>query len=177
MIKFMCCMLVSLSCILTSCVGLHRDSFDKWERKSFPKLGFSVELPKDCMIQANTVRDFNFNKSLCVRIHNYTSAILAESTTVISIEMVVANKTDIKKYMQKKLSFFDKGIGTVHSSLSEYDTNTTVPVFRRDYSTKDGGAILCGAYFHKTAVKNQDNKEKDIQAIKRILNSVKITRH
>ena len=161
---------------MTGCVGLHRDSLEQWERKSFPKLGFSVYLPKECEVYANNVRNYNFNKSLSIWIHYYSSGLLIENTHVISIKMIVASKDDIKKYMNKELSFFygATGIGTIHYSLTEYDIDSKVPLFRRDYPTKDGGAILCGAFFHKSAVKNSDDSEFDIKAIKHILNSVRI---
>lgn len=169
-----------LSLTAGCCTGLYRNSLDEWERKDYPTLGFSIEMPTNCIeVCRDKLRNDFLNKYLLISLHSYYPMALTEPVRLINMKFVVLSKKDLVKYIDKKEGYFKEGIGVLHNNIIEYNThwyNGTTPMvlYRKDYLTNDGGAILCGADYLKDFKQSKEEVEEDINAIKRMLDSVKV---
>jgi len=162
--------------------GLHRSSLDKWERKDFPTLGISIELPVDRkrfrVMDSEIFQKDSKSKELTFSLHPLYPKQIAEPFYLINVCVVIFKKKYYEELYKKDqwgftYRYFENT--KFHDELMEFNptkkSDMTASIgFRKDYKGRDGSLIvLCAA----TYVPDGKNRDTDINAIKRILNSIK----
>jgi len=172
------------SLLLTGCMfsqGLERTKTDKWERRTYPKLGISVEMPK-----AVTVIRFRYGDPADVYDHASIMFYMhpswygyVEPHYVLTFLIYVLNKEQAEKYISKGGGYIASPFAspTFHSELKENFQIKNAPdehYYRRDFRNEaTGDVVLATAKYWVIVDPNAKlNKEEDVATIRRILNSV-----
>lgn len=163
--------------------GLERTNLDEWGRKDYPRLGISIEMPKDIhalnMIYGNNNDPAygysNFMFSMHPQYYGYV-----EPHYVVSFYVYVLSSQHYERFRNQK-----GPLGTIGSPL--YDTSFFSELkgfhpdgmpkdqycYRRDFQDeKTGDVVLATAVYWETIDPDPQHKEQDIAAIRRILNSI-----
>lgn len=161
--------------------GLYRNSLEKWETVKFPTLGIEMEAPVDRELQELNDNESYKTKAECVSLHFeihpvYTGTI-SDTPHLIVVYLTVINKDNYESFVKNKHyqsqndMFQDK---TFNSEITEYPFPSTSSInFRKDVKSKNGDVALCSITYRDKQPDNQQYRDEDIAAIKRILNSIK----
>jgi len=160
---------------------LNRSSLDNWEVKNFTPLKMSVELPQDILKKKKyEVYEFSDNNVLYAFIHTYDVGI-QDGIDIMPLAVISLTKEQYSAYLNKKCydlpKCFDKT--TFFPEITEYDTKhpdgrTPLRCFRKDYKNeKTGDVILSAVSYMDNLECNVQFRDKDIEAIKRMLISIK----
>lgn len=173
--------------IFNGCVaGLKRTSIVKLERQNFPKLGISFDLPPKTerfrfADRSNQKKEWQC-KICTFSLHPVYPGGMTEPLYLMNIRLCVLDKDAYELYLKIKHS--QNGIRSFentkfHSKITEFEVThpngrTPLACFRKDYKNeKTGEVVLAAITYLDNYEGNMQYKEKDIKAIKRILNSIK----
>jgi hypothetical protein len=173
--------LLFVSCT-TSCnksSGLERTKTDKWERRNYPKLGISVEMPKavDVLRIVDTDPSNMYGKVVFLFFIHPEYYGYVEPHYVISLDIEIFNKGQYERYISRGGNYLPAPFNdaTFHNELKEDFHPDRTPsnehYYRRDFrNTETGDAVLATAIYWK--IIDPNHEEEDVATIRRILNSV-----
>ncbi len=162
--------------------GLHRNSLEKWENVRFPTMGIEMEVPVDRELQEISDNEAYRKNAECVsmffEMHPVYTGTLSDTPHLINCTVSVLNKNNYSQYLSNKHLLSNVGIfddKTFNSEITEYSFPSTRSInFRKDVKSKSGNVALCSITYRDKNSENQQYKEQDIEAIKRMLNSIKL---
>lgn len=166
--------------------GLQRTDISKLERKDFPTIGISMELP------ANPKRLIfcdspEFKKEWKYKVFSFSMhpvypGGLTEPLYLINVQLVYLDKSEYDSYQRE--SHYAKGYQwfkdiKFHKDITEFnvmhpDGRTPVCCYRRDFKNeKTGDVILAAITYLDNYEGNMQYRDQDVEAIKQMLNSIK----
>lgn len=172
-------LLCSISC--NKYPKLERTKTDQWERRSYPKLGISIEMPKDVRVLRVICRnpndlDFGFNNLLFFMHPEYYGYV--EPHYVLDFDIFILNKKQYESYTLRKngiLSFLILKDTTFLYELKENfrrdDTSLGKYYYRRDYRNDETGDVVLATATYWESI-DPNHKQEDVSTIRRVLNSI-----
>jgi len=187
---------IAITCMHLGCIfknGLDRTSLRKWEIRNFPTIGFKADLPKQSKLlfggylenlyDNKRFFDYENYKSLDIRFHPISARILADSIFLLDVFIIrVSDESfgDFRKgehkanyYWKTDETKFEPEIIQRKEDLPFFNVTLEHVCFRRDIRAPNGDVIIGIAQLvTQYAEQTPETIEEDIQAIKRILNSI-----
>ena len=178
--------LLLLVLVLSSCAGLQRTSLDTWEKREFKELGISIEIPSKAMFVEIGIAPVKHKgsgyRSLTFYLHPvYSKHMLSEPIYLIScwLYRMSADNYDLFTQQKHDLSFdweFKDHYKEFYPSVTNYVAkyyNADGFCYRKDIKCSNGDVLLM-TVMYGPLIDNKDNEPTDIEAIKRIINSVTV---
>lgn len=165
-------------------LGLHRSSLQQWERRDFPSLGISMECPVDKKrfdIGDSAVFQRNAKcKDLVFSLHPIYPSRISEPEYLIEFRLAILNDKNYElfkngKHRENATYFKDKKFFNEIGDYIVMHPNGVLPLLclRKDYKNeKTGEIVLAAATYIDQFEENLPHREADLNAIKRILNSI-----
>jgi hypothetical protein len=172
--------------VLSSCAGLQRTPLDTWEKKEFKDLGISIDLPSKVLLLESLSKPFTEKgkgyMSLNFYLHPvYSSHAMAEPIYLVTFCLRRLTGENYTLFQKEKhsLSFyweFKDHYTEFYPSVTNYVAkyyNADGYCYRKDIKCSNGDVVLV-TVMYSPLIDNKANEPTDIDAIKRIINSVTI---
>lgn len=179
--------LLAVFSIIGCSQDLKRTSFEKWETKSFKTLGISLDIPRDKFrmdVGDTGIYQKNTNsKSLCLGLHPFFKLGMDERLYLLWVNIYILTESNYQRYKNNdhNVTVIDRSEfknTDFFSEITEFEvkhaSGAALRCFRKDFKNeKTGEVILAAITYMDNFQGNTEYRDKDIEAIKRILNSIK----
>ncbi len=179
---------ILLMSLTVSCKeGLDRTDLKKLQIKTFVNLNINVEIPKKNIVftiydSDECVKNAN-SRSIYISLHPIypPKGIIGEPQYLLEVNIQLFSKEQYAIYKTGKhiMSGDEENARIFHDKVTKYtrkhpNGRINLDLYRRDHRNKDDEfVIVAEATYMRNFRDNEKYEEKDIKAIKRILNSIK----
>jgi len=178
----------ALDILITSagCAGLQRTSLESWKETNFSTMGISVEMPTKALLVETGLspekKKGSGYRSLNFYLHPiYSEKVISEPIYIVNcwIYRLSAENYGLFKKKEHDLSFdwqFKDHYQDFHTEVTNYVAKNYVSdgiCFRKDIKCPNGDIVLV-TVMYGSYKQNKSHEKEDIEAIKRIINSVKV---